>query len=84
MQEVLRFLEQLITGMGQNVEFHVAHIYEDDDDLTAGVDWHLGTFSIYIICSFLLDELTRVLINGVPQSGRTGRCPLREAVVSTD
>ncbi|XP_023773207.1 uncharacterized protein LOC111921865 isoform X1 [Lactuca sativa] len=40
-QEVLRFLEQLITGMGQNVEFHVAHIYEDDDDLTAGVDWHL-------------------------------------------
>ncbi|KAI3792398.1 hypothetical protein L2E82_06275 [Cichorium intybus] len=40
-KEVLRFLEQLITGMGQNIEFHVAHIYEGDDDLIVGVNWHL-------------------------------------------
>ncbi|XP_024986987.1 uncharacterized protein LOC112522143 [Cynara cardunculus var. scolymus] len=39
-KEVLRFLDQLITGMGENIEFHVGHIYEGDD-LIAGVNWHL-------------------------------------------
>ncbi|XP_071700326.1 uncharacterized protein [Rutidosis leptorrhynchoides] len=40
-KEVLCFLDQLITGMGQNIEFHVGYIYEGDDDLIAGVNWHL-------------------------------------------
>lgn len=39
-KEVICFLDQLIAGMGQNVEFHVGHIYEGDD-LIAGVNWHL-------------------------------------------
>ncbi|KAL8244934.1 hypothetical protein R6Q59_011192 [Mikania micrantha] len=40
-KEVVSFLKKLTTGMGQNVEFHVGHIYEGGDDLTAGVTWHL-------------------------------------------
>lgn len=43
LQEVIRFLDQLVTGMGENIEFHVGNIYEGDDDLIAGVNWHLGT-----------------------------------------
>ncbi|KAK9079624.1 hypothetical protein SSX86_001297 [Deinandra increscens subsp. villosa] len=43
-KEVVCFLEQLTAGMGENVEFHVSHIFEGeigDDDLIAGVNWHL-------------------------------------------
>ncbi|KAI3822251.1 hypothetical protein L1987_09838 [Smallanthus sonchifolius] len=40
-KEVVHFLKQLMTGMGENVEFHVSHIYEGGDDLIAGVNWHL-------------------------------------------
>nr|GEV47080.1 NTF2-like domain-containing protein [Tanacetum cinerariifolium] len=40
-KEVICFLDQLITGMGKNIEFHVGHIYEGDDDLVAAVNWHL-------------------------------------------
>ncbi|KAF5772463.1 putative NTF2-like domain superfamily, SnoaL-like domain-containing protein [Helianthus annuus] len=40
-KEVSRFLKQLTAGMGPNVEFRVSHIYEGDDDLIAGVNWHL-------------------------------------------
>ncbi|XP_027181551.1 uncharacterized protein LOC113779951 isoform X2 [Coffea eugenioides] len=39
-QEVIKFLEQLITSMGQHTEFSVEHICEGDD-LTAAVNWHL-------------------------------------------
>ncbi|KAL3499308.1 hypothetical protein ACH5RR_038401 [Cinchona calisaya] len=39
-QEVIKFLEQLITSMGQNMEFNVEHICEGDD-FTAAVNWHL-------------------------------------------
>nr|XP_043614127.1 uncharacterized protein LOC122586084 isoform X2 [Erigeron canadensis] len=40
-KEVVHFLDQLITGMGPNIQFHVGHIYEGNDNLTAGVNWHL-------------------------------------------
>ncbi|XP_076905054.1 uncharacterized protein LOC143560693 [Bidens hawaiensis] len=40
-KEVIRFLKQLTTGMGPNVEFHVSDIYEGGGDLIAGVNWHL-------------------------------------------
>ncbi|CAI9094136.1 OLC1v1029825C1 [Oldenlandia corymbosa var. corymbosa] len=39
-QELMKFLEQLIASMGQNMEFKVDHICEGDD-LTAAVKWHL-------------------------------------------
>lgn len=41
MQEVIKFLQQLITSMGQHTEFNVGHICEGDDFTTA-VNWHLG------------------------------------------
>ncbi|KAA8522441.1 hypothetical protein F0562_013198 [Nyssa sinensis] len=39
-EEVMCFFEQLITSMGQNLEFNIGLICEGDD-LTAGVTWHL-------------------------------------------
>lgn len=41
LQESLRFLEQLTTCMGQNMEFSIDHICEGVDQ-TAVVNWHLG------------------------------------------
>ncbi|KAJ0104951.1 hypothetical protein Patl1_17671 [Pistacia atlantica] len=47
--------EQLMASMGQNVKFNVEHICEDDE-LTAGVNWHLEWKRAYIPftrgCSF--------------------------------
>ncbi|KAL8498500.1 hypothetical protein ACS0TY_021726 [Phlomoides rotata] len=44
-KEVLHFLKQLITCMGedQNMQFNVEHICEGND-YTASVNWHLGTY----------------------------------------
>ncbi|XP_016454090.1 uncharacterized protein LOC107778355 [Nicotiana tabacum] len=39
-KEVLKFLEQLIASMGQNIEFNIDNIYEGVD-LTTIVNWHL-------------------------------------------
>lgn len=41
MQEVMHFLQQLTSGMGQNVKFRVRNICEGDD-LTVAAKWHLG------------------------------------------
>ncbi|KAJ0048919.1 hypothetical protein Pint_15114 [Pistacia integerrima] len=54
-KEVVQFFEQLMASMGQNVKFNVEHICEDDD-FTAGVNWHLEWKGAYIPftrgCSF--------------------------------
>lgn len=58
LQEVLRFLEQLIMCMGQNMQFNVEHIWEGND-YAAGVNWHLGKFSTlskWFKCFFLKGE----------------------------
>jgi len=41
LQEVMHFFGQLTAGMGQNVKFILEHVCEDDE-FTAGVNWHLG------------------------------------------
>ncbi|CAL5433156.1 unnamed protein product [Camellia sinensis] len=40
-KEVMEFLGQLITSMGQNVKFKIGHVCERDD-FTIGVTWHLA------------------------------------------
>lgn len=42
----MQILEQLITAMGQNMEFNVKNICEGEG-LTAAVNWHLGTFTCH-------------------------------------
>ncbi|WCJ26345.1 Nuclear transport factor 2 (NTF2) family protein [Euphorbia peplus] len=39
-KEIMQFYQQLTTSMGQNVKFSIEHICENDE-FTAGVDWHL-------------------------------------------
>ncbi|XP_051129234.1 uncharacterized protein LOC127250118 [Andrographis paniculata] len=39
-KEVLRFLRQLVSCMGQNMRFNIEHICEGND-YTATVDWHI-------------------------------------------
>ncbi|KAL3833463.1 hypothetical protein ACJIZ3_008199 [Penstemon smallii] len=54
-KETLRFLEQLTSSMGQNMQFNVEHICEGNDS-TAGVNWHLDWNKIQVPftrgCSF--------------------------------
>ncbi|KAI3513309.1 hypothetical protein L1887_20639 [Cichorium endivia] len=73
-EEVLHFLEHLFTGMGQNIEFHVARIYEGDGDLIAGVNWHLewknrhGSFTRGGGLYKLTREGERLMINPIHNS----------------
>ncbi|KAG6788294.1 hypothetical protein POTOM_004356 [Populus tomentosa] len=54
-KEVMHFFGQLTAGMGQNVKFILEHVCEDDE-FTAGVNWHLEWKTIQIPftkgCSF--------------------------------
>ncbi|KAJ6388618.1 hypothetical protein OIU77_027056 [Salix suchowensis] len=54
-KEVMHFFRQLTAGMGQNVKFVIEHVCEDDE-MTAGVNWHLEWKTIQIPftrgCSF--------------------------------
>ncbi|KAG8382200.1 hypothetical protein BUALT_Bualt05G0052000 [Buddleja alternifolia] len=54
-KEALRFLNQLTSCMGQNMQFNVEHICEGND-YTAGVNWHLDWNTIQVPftrgCSF--------------------------------
>lgn len=43
-QEVLSFLEQLVSCMGQNMQFNIEHICEGNNH-TAMVNWHIGILS---------------------------------------
>ncbi|XP_073051133.1 uncharacterized protein [Primulina eburnea] len=47
MQEVLHFLEQIISCMGQNMQFNIDHICEGNDS-TAAVSWHLDWDNIQV------------------------------------
>jgi hypothetical protein len=37
----MHFFRQLTAGMGENMKFIIEHVCEDDE-MTAGVNWHLG------------------------------------------
>ncbi|KAJ6695403.1 NUCLEAR TRANSPORT FACTOR 2 (NTF2) FAMILY PROTEIN [Salix koriyanagi] len=54
-KEVMHFFRQLTAGMGQNVKFVIEHVCVDDE-MTAGVNWHLEWKTIQIPftrgCSF--------------------------------
>ncbi|XP_011029341.1 PREDICTED: uncharacterized protein LOC105129095 [Populus euphratica] len=54
-KEVMHFFGKLTAGMGQNVKFILEHVCEDDE-FTAGVNWHLEWKTIQIPftkgCSF--------------------------------
>ena len=41
LKEVMHFFRQLTAGMGENMKFIIEHVCEDDE-MTAGVNWHLG------------------------------------------
>ncbi|KAI9398148.1 hypothetical protein POPTR_003G131500v4 [Populus trichocarpa] len=54
-REVMHFFRQLTAGMGENMKFIIEHVCEDDE-MTAGVNWHLEWKTIQIPftrgCSF--------------------------------
>ncbi|XP_050229892.2 uncharacterized protein LOC126678996 [Mercurialis annua] len=49
-KEVMHFYRQLTTGMGQNVKFRIEHVCQDDE-FTAGVNWHLEWKNTLIPCT---------------------------------
>ncbi|CAA0838785.1 Nuclear transport factor 2 (NTF2) family protein [Striga hermonthica] len=46
-KEVMRFLEQLIMSMGQNMQFNIEHICGGEDN-SVGVNWHLDWNKIQV------------------------------------
>lgn len=43
LQEAMKFFEELVNSMGQNVKFCVENVCEGDG-YTAAVNWHMGTY----------------------------------------
>lgn len=43
LQEAMKFFEELVNSMGQNVKFCVENVCEGDG-YTAAVNWHIGTY----------------------------------------
>ncbi|XVE57938.1 hypothetical protein DITRI_Ditri04bG0129700 [Diplodiscus trichospermus] len=40
-KEVMHFFDLLMRSMGRNVKFIIEHVCDEDDEFTAGVNWHL-------------------------------------------
>lgn len=43
LQEAMKFFEELVNSMGQNVKFCVENVCEGDG-YNAAVNWHIGTY----------------------------------------